>query len=72
MKKYAVLGIVLCLVVLGAFGSGYHAGKSNTTIEYVTKEKEIIKYVAKEKAKIHSRPNATRSELLERMHNGEL
>lgn len=72
MRKYAICGIILALAVLGAFCSGYHAGKSNSTIEYITKEKEVIKYVSKEKAKIHSRPNATRSELLERMYNGEL
>lgn len=72
MKEYAVFGVILALAVLGAYCSGYSAGKSNTTIKYITEEKEVIKYVSKETSKIHSKPNATRSELLERMYDGEL
>ena len=41
------------------------------TVEII-KEVEVIKYVTKEKAKIYSKPNATRSELLSLMHNSKL
>lgn len=64
MRKYALLGIILGLAIIGAYYSGYSAGKSNTTIEYITQEKEVIKYVAKEKAIIQSKPNAGRNELI--------
>lgn len=72
MRKYAVLGIILALAVLGAYYSGYAIGSRDVKIEYVVQEKEVIKYVAKEKAKIYAKPNATRDELLKRMYNGEL
>ena len=72
MRKYALLGIILALAVLGAYWSGYSAGKSNTTIEYITQEKEVIKYVAKEKAIIQSSRNAGRDELIELYASNEL
>lgn len=72
MVRYALVIALFIVIVCGAYYSGYSAGASNTKIEYVTKEKEVVKYVAKEKAIIHSKPNATRDELLERMRSGEL
>ena len=64
MVKYAVVIALFIVIVCGAYYSGYSIGSSNTRVEYVTKEKEVIKYVAKEKALIHSKPNATRNELV--------
>lgn len=72
MRKYALLGIILAFAVLGAYYSGYAIGSRDVKIEYVVQEKEVIKYVSKEKAIIQSKPNAGRDELLERMYNCEL
>lgn len=70
--KNAVVVAFFIIIVVGAYAFGYSSGKSNTTIQYITKEKEVIRYVAEETAKIHAKPNATRDELLELMHNGKL
>ena len=43
MKRYAVLGIMLALVVAGAYWSGYAVGSRDVKIEYVVREKEVIK-----------------------------
>ena len=72
MVRYALVIALFVVIVCGAYYSGYSIGASNTRVEYVTQEKEVIKYVAKEKAIIHSKPNATRDELLERMRNNQL
>lgn len=70
--KYAFCLLVLILIVCGAYCFGYRVGSSDKQVEYVTKEKEVIKYVDKKKSDIYSRPNATRSELLKLMYNGKL
>lgn len=70
--KYALVVALFIVIVCGAYYSGYSIGASNTRVEYVTKEKEVIKYVAKETAIIHSKPNANRSVILERMRNNQL
>lgn len=70
--KYALVIALFIAVIGGTYYSGYSAGSSNAKIEYVTKEKEVIKYVAKEKAIIYSKPNANRSVILERMRNNQL
>lgn len=64
MKKYAICGVILCIAILGAYCSGYFIGKANTTIKYITQEKEVIRYVAKETAAIHAKPNATRDDII--------
>ena len=50
----------------------YKLGRSHCRIETLVKEKEVIRYVERCKADIYSRPNASRSELLELMRRGEL
>ena len=72
MVKYALVIALFVVIVCGAYYSGYSAGSDNTKIEYVTQEKEVIKYVAKEKAIIHSKPNATREQILELMRRNML
>lgn len=70
--KYAFFLFIFIFILGGAFGSGYLVGKANTKVEYVTQEKEVIRYVSKEKAKIHAQPNLSRDSLLELMRNGKL
>ena len=70
--KYALLGIILAATIAGAYYSGYAVGSRDVKIEYVVKEKEVIKYVEKEKAIIHSKPNATREQILELMRRNML
>lgn len=72
MKRYAVLGIMLALVVAGAYWSGYAVGSRDVKIEYVVREKEVIKYVENKKADIYVKPNASRIDLLQLMYDGKL
>lgn len=72
MVKYALAFVILIFVAVGAYGTGYQMGSANKQIEYVTKQIEVVKYVEKEKAKIHAQPNAGRDELLRRMRANEL
>jgi hypothetical protein len=72
MKKYAICGALLSLVVLGAYYSGYAVGSRNVKIEYKTKEVEVIKYVEKEKGKIYSSPNAVPSDIIRLFNDGKL
>ena len=61
MIKIILLVTILCL-------ASYGLGRSHAKIEVITEQVEVIKYVEKEKAKIHSRPNADRSALLALMY----
>ena len=61
----------LCVALAAGFG-GYLYGKSQAKVEIVEKQVEVIKYVAREKAKIQARPHAGRRELLELMRAGRL
>ena len=70
--KYAVLGIILCAVIGGAYYLGYSAGSTNLRVEYVTKEVEVVRYVDRKKSDIYSKPNASRDALLKRMHDKKL
>lgn len=72
LVKYAVYLVVFILVVGGAYLAGYHVGKADRQVEYVTKEIEVTKYVEKKKAEIYSKPNLDRQSLLELMRNGKL
>jgi hypothetical protein len=67
--KTPMLIIVLC--VLAALG-GYLYGRSCVKAEITEKKVEVVKYVARKRAKIQARPNSTRDELLERMRQGLL
>lgn len=66
------MGIMLALVVAGAYWSGYAVGSRDVKIEYVVREKEVIEYVEKKKADIYVKPNASRIDLLQLMHDGKL
>lgn len=66
--KNAVVFILFISALLGA----YLLGRSHSELKIVKEQVEVIKYVNKEKAEIYSKPNASRSELLELMHNGKL
>jgi hypothetical protein len=70
--RYAIGGIILAAVVAGAYYSGYSVGKRDVRIEYITQEKEVIKYVEKEKAKIYSTPNADTNTLIGLFNAGKL
>lgn len=72
MVKYAFCLVVFILIVGGAYYSGYCVGSSDTKVEYVTKEKEVIRYVARETANIQAKPNATKKQLLDLMKNNML
>ena len=72
MVKYAIYLLIFAFIVVGAYCAGYVVGSANTKIEYVTKEKEVIRYEAKEAAKIHAQPNLGRDSLLELMRIGKL
>lgn len=72
MVKYAFYFIVFAFVVGGTYYLGYNAGANNARVEYVTKEKEVIRYIAKETANIQAKPNATKKQLLDLMKNNML
>ncbi len=70
--KYAICGALLAAIVGGAYYSGYSIGKRDVKIEYITQEKEVVKYVEKEKAKIYSTPAAAPSDIIRLFNNGKL
>ena len=72
IRKYAIFGSVLVAILLGTYYLGYRSGANNTRVEYVTKEKEVIRYIAKETANIQAKPNATKKQLLDLMKNNML
>lgn len=72
IRKYAIFGSVLVAILFGTYYLGYRSGANNTRVEYVTKEIEVVKYVHKNKDIIYSKPNASRSVLIELMRNGKL
>lgn len=72
MVKYAFYLLIFAFIVGGAYLAGYHVGKADTKVEYVTKEKEVIRYVSKETANIQAKPNATRSDLLKLLYDNKL
>lgn len=61
----AAIVFLLCL-------ASYFIGMSKAETKIVKEQVEVIKYVEKEKAKIYSKPNATRTELIELFNNGKL
>jgi hypothetical protein len=72
MVKYAILVFVFILTVGGAYYLGYRVGSSDTRVEYITKEIEVVRYVDKKKSDIYSKPNASRDTLLELMRSNKL
>lgn len=50
----------------------YELGRSHAPVKVITKEKEVIRYVDREPAKIPIRPNADRTRLLKLMYAGKL
>ncbi len=72
VMKYAILIVFFLFVVTGAYYTGYQVGSSDKQVEYVTKQVEVVKYVSRERAEVHAKPNAGRTELLKLMHDGKL
>ena len=70
--RYVVCGALLALAIAGAYYSGYAVGSRDVKIEYVTKEVEVIKYVDKQKDKIHSLPINTPDDLVRLFNDGKL
>lgn len=70
--RYVVCGALLALAMLGCYYSGYAVGSRDVKIEYVTKEVEVIKYVEKQKDKIHSLPINTPDDLIRLFNDGKL
>lgn len=77
--RYAVCGIILALIVGGAYYSGYCIGSRDVRIECANKEKEVIiqekevvKYVEKQKDKIYSSPVANPNSLVRLFNEGKL
>ncbi len=69
--RWVGVGCILAGMVALCFLS-YRLGMSNAKIQVIEKQVEVIKYVEKERAKIHSKPAAGRIELLNRMRAGQL
>lgn len=63
--------IVYMALVGGLCVASYLLGRSHATIKEVEKRVEVIKYVEKQKAVIHAKPNASRDELLSLMRAGK-
>lgn len=63
--------IVYVALVGGLCVASYLLGRSHATIKEVEKRVEVIKYVEKQKAAIHAKPNAGRDELLSLMRAGK-
>ena len=70
--KYAIPVIVSLLAGLGIYYSGYMAGKNNAELKVVTEKVEVVKYVEKQKAQIHSQPNVSRDGALQLLNNNIL
>lgn len=66
--RYAV-GFVLFAVALGG---AYLLGRSHAEVRIVKEQVEIVKYVSRERAEVHAKPNAGRAELLKLMYDGKL
>ena len=73
--KYAIYAICctfFALAIVGAYYTGMAIGKRDVQIKYITQEKEVIKYVEKEKSKIYSSPSAAPSDLIRLFNDGKL
>ncbi|MCQ2735230.1 MAG: hypothetical protein MJ212_04720 [Alphaproteobacteria bacterium] len=74
VERDIVMKVVLMwiLSVSAALFAGYLYGKSCAETQIVEKQVEVIKYVAQKRAKIQTKPNAGRDELLNLMRTGNL
>jgi hypothetical protein len=70
--RYVVCGALLALAIAGVYYSGYAVGSRNVKIEYITQEKEVIKYVEKQKNKIYSSPSADADSIIRLFNSGKL
>ena len=68
MRKW-LFALIWTAALCGAF---YALGRSHAKVSVVTKQVEVIKYVEKKAAEIHSRPNAGRAALLALMREDRL
>ena len=66
--KYALVVVLFISCLAGA----YFLGRSHSELKIVKEQVEVVKYVEKKKADIYSKPNASRSELLDLMRDGIL
>lgn len=66
--RYAV-GFVFFAVALGG---AYLLGRSHAEVRIVKEQVEVVKYVSRERAEVHAKPNAGRAELLKLMYDGKL
>lgn len=63
--------MVVCLC-FAFYEVGKRVGASETKVQIVTQEKEVIRYVEKKKNTIQSKPNANRDELVRMFKSGIL
>lgn len=67
IRIIATILLISCLCL-----ACYEIGKSKAKIQIIEKEKEVIHYVEKKKAKIAAKPNAGRDELIRMFNSGIL
>jgi hypothetical protein len=67
IRIIATILLIACLCL-----ACYEIGKSKAKIQIIEKEKEVIHYVEKKKAKIAAKPNASRDELIRMFNSGIL
>ena len=70
--KYALPVVISLIAALGIYYSGYVAGKRNAELKVVKETVEVVKYVEKQKAQIHSQPNIGRDGALRLLNNNIL
>lgn len=75
VNKLIRIGVLLVMVICLCFAFyevGKKVGASETKVQIVTQEKEVIRYVEKKKSNIQSKPNANRDELVQLFKSGIL
>jgi hypothetical protein len=79
VMRYAICGALLGLAIGGAYYSGYAVGSrdvkvecANKKAEVIIQEKEVIKYVDKQKDKIYSSPAAVPADIIRLFNEGKL
>ena len=75
VNKLIRVGVLLVMVICLCFAFyevGKRVGASETKVQIVTQEKEVIRYVEKKKNTIQSKPNANRDELVRMFKSGIL
>ena len=70
--RYAICGILLALVILGAYYAGYAIGSRDTKLEAIVEENKNVKATDKKKSDIHSKPNISRDSALQLFNNRTL